>query len=253
MRKMDPIINLKDVTVSYKENVALESLSLKIHERDFVGIGGPNGAGKTTLLTAINGLGRLLKGSVKVFGIEMNARSATKIRKEIGYVPQIINIDPRLPMMVKEVISMGRYGKIGLFKRPTSRDKKIVSEVVDLIGIGNLLKKPIGHLSGGEQKKVTIARALAQRPRILLLDEPISNLDINAQQNIMELMDKIHEEKQLTIIVVMHYLNLLPGKCSRMVLLKNARLIFDGDIQEALSEQMLSRLYECSIKRSRRW
>lgn len=245
---MNPLVDIRDITVSYRENVALNSISLEIYEGEFIGIAGPNGAGKTTLLTAINGLGSLFRGSVNIFGIRMNARSATGIRKEIGYVPQMLNIDPRMPFKVGEVVMMGRYGRIGLFKRLSSKDKKIVDEMVDLVGIRNLLKRPVGHLSGGEQKKVAVARALVQEPRILLLDEPLSNLDINAQAGILELVDRIHQKKHLTSIVVMHNLDLLPKNCSRMVLLKDAKVIFDGPLDEALDEEILSKLYGCRVE-----
>lgn len=245
---MKPIVDIQNVTVSYRENVALNSISLKIYEGEMLAIAGPNGAGKTTLLTAINGLGKLLQGSVHVFGIRMEGRSATQLRKKIGYVPQIINPDPRMPMRVGEVIFLGRYGRIGLFKKTALNDRKVVEEVVELVGIGKLLQRPIGHLSGGEQKKVAIARALAQEPRILLLDEPISNLDISAQQSILKLIEQIHDQKNLTTVVVMHHLNLLPLNCSRMVFFKEARIIFEGPMAEALNEEVLSGLYGCQIK-----
>jgi ABC-type cobalamin/Fe3+-siderophores transport system ATPase subunit len=248
---MKPIIDIRDITVSYRENVALKHISLEICEGELLAVAGPNGAGKTTLLTAINGLGRLLNGKVSVFGIQMGRGSATKIRKEIGYVPQMFNIDFRMPLLVKEAVMLGRFGKIGLFRRISLKDKRIVDEVVDLVGIGDLLDRPIGHLSGGEQKKVAIARALAQEPRILLLDEPISSLDINAQAGILELVERIHHQKGLTTIVVMHHLNLLPKNCSRMVLLKDARVIFNGPLEEALQEVTLSKLYGCPVEVSK--
>ena len=241
---MNPIIDIDSITVSYRENIAIESLSLRIYEREFVGIAGPNGAGKTTLLTAINGLGRLSRGSVRVFGNRLNPHSATGIRKEIGYVPQLINVDPRLPMLVREVILMGRYGRIGLFRQPSNLDRRIVDEVVDMTGVGNLLQRPVGHLSGGEHRKIAIARALAQEPRILLLDEPTSNLDINARRIMMELVDRIHREKKITTIVVMHNLDILPKMSSRMVLLKDAKIVFDGLPEEATDSTILSKIYE---------
>lgn len=245
---MNPIIDIQNTTISYRENLALNSISLKIYEGELVGIAGPNGAGKTTLLTAINGLARISRGAVSIFGIEMSARSATTIRKDIGYVPQMLNIDPRMPMRVREVVMLGKFGRIGLFKKPSSKDNNFVDKVLDLIGVRNLMHKPIGHLSGGEQKKVAIARALAQEPRILLLDEPLSNLDINAQASILELVDKIHQKKSLTTIVVMHHLDLLPKNCSRMMLLKNAKIIFDGPKDQALQGDILSKLYECRVE-----
>lgn len=245
---MEPIVDIQDVTVSYRDNVALNSISLKIHEGEMLAIAGPNGAGKTTLLTAINGLGKLLQGSVSIFGIQMERRTATQLRKEIGYVPQIINPDSRMPMRVREVILLGRYGRMGLLRKPSRKDREVVEKVVELIGIEDLLQRPIGHLSGGEQKKVSIARALAQEPRILLLDEPISNLDINAQQSILNLIEQIHERENLTTVVVMHHLNLLPVNCSRMVLLKKTRIIYNGSVDEALNDKVLSNLYDCQVK-----
>lgn len=245
---MEPIVDIQDVTVSYRDSVALNSISLKIYEGEMLAIAGPNGAGKTTLLTAINGLGKLLKGSVSIFGIQMERRTAAQLRKEIGYVPQIINPDSRMPMRVREVILLGRYGRIGLLKKPSRKDREVVEKVVELIGIKDLLQRPIGHLSGGEQKKVSIARALAQEPRILLLDEPISNLDINAQQSILNLIEQIHERENLTTVVVMHHLNLLPINCSRMVLLKETRVIYNGSVDQALNEKVLSNLYDCRVK-----
>ncbi len=245
---MNPIIDIQDVTVAYRENLALNSISFKIDTGEFVGIAGPNGAGKTTLLTAINGLARLLKGSVKIFGIRMTRRTQTAIRKDIGYVPQMPNIDSRMPMRVKDVVILGRFGKIGLVRKLSAQDYKFVEEAVDLTGIGQLLDKPIGHLSGGEQQKVAIARALSQGPKILLLDEPLANLDINAQAGILELIERVHQRKELTTVVVMHHLHLLPQGCSRMMLLKNSGIVFDGALDEALQEDILSQLYDCRVE-----
>jgi ABC-type cobalamin/Fe3+-siderophores transport system ATPase subunit len=245
---MNPIVDIRDITVSYRESIALNSVSLNIDEGEFVVIAGPNGAGKTTLLTAINGLGRLLRGSVSILGIRMNAKSANRIRRDIGYVPQMLTIDPRMPMSVREVVMLGRCGRTGLFKRLSLQDITVVEEVIDLIGLRNFVKRPIGHLSGGEQKKVAIARALAQQPRIILLDEPLSNLDIKAQANILKLIDTIHRRRRLTTVMVMHHLDLLPRNCSRMVLLKNARIIFDGLLSSGLKEEVLSTLYDCPVE-----
>lgn len=245
---MNPIIELKDVTVSYRESIALNSISFKVSSGEFVIIAGPNGSGKTTLLTAINGLGRILKGSADIFGLRLNSRSATRIRKDIGYVPQVLNIDPRMPISVEEAVAIGRCARKGFFQKMSFEDKDIIDKAMAQSGIANLSKRPIGHLSGGEQRKVAIARALAQEPRILLLDEPISNLDLNAQSQIFELIEKIHQKMHLTTLLVIHHLDLIPASCQRIVMLKEARIIFDGRKDEALDEKILSELYACRIE-----
>jgi len=245
---MSIAIELKNITVSYRENVALQGVSLTVKEGELVAVVGPNGAGKTTLLTAINGLGRLVSGAVRIFGEELNGRNLTRIRKTIGYVPQNLNIDPRMPISVREVVMIGRYGRAGPLRKTNDRDRRVVDEIMDLVGIAPLASRPIGHLSGGELQKVQIARALAQEPRILLLDEPTSNLDLNARRSIVELIEEIHRQGKLTILVVMHELSHLPKGCQRIILMKNAEIVFSGDVQETLSEGVLSQIYDCPVK-----
>jgi ABC-type cobalamin/Fe3+-siderophores transport system ATPase subunit len=245
---MNPCIDIQNTTIAYREGLALNSISLTINEGEFVAIAGPNGAGKTTLLTAINGLARVSAGTQSIFGMQVNKRTQNVIRRDIGYVSQIANIDPRMPMRVKDVVMLGRLARTGLFKKLSSQDNDILEQVFELTDIRHLINKPIGHLSGGEQRKVAIARALAQEPRIMLLDEPISSLDINAQAAILELIDKVHQKKRLTTVLVMHQLDLLPKNCFRIILLKNARIIFDGALKEALREDILSELYDCRVE-----
>ncbi|MCD6219639.1 ABC transporter ATP-binding protein [Candidatus Calescamantes bacterium] len=245
---MNPIIELEKVTISYRENIALKDVSLKVFPGEFIVVAGPNGAGKTTLLTAINGLGKLLKGKVRVNGIIMGRRTATQIRKITGYVPQVLRIDPRMPINVREAVMLGRYGRVGVLRRLSLRDEKAVDGAINLTKIRHLLDRPIGHLSGGELQKVSIARALSQEPQILLLDEPLSNLDISAQEDILRLIEEVHRSKNLTTLMVMHYLNLLPRSATRLILLKNGNLIFDGPLKEGLKEDILSHLYDCRVE-----
>ena len=243
----ESIIELKDVTVTYPHHTALESVSLAIEKKAFVGIAGPNGAGKTTLLCAINGLSSILSGAVRVFEKSLFPHIAS-IRRDIGYVPQIIACDPRIPLRVREVVSMGRYARINFLKRFSAEDRKITEYAADMVGINHLMDRPIGHLSGGEQRKVAIARALAQEPKILLLDEPVSHLDLNAQSSILALIDKVHVQKNLTTVMVSHQLDQLPESCNRLILLKEGKIIFNGTTQSGLTEDILSQLYGCPIK-----
>ena len=241
------IIDIKDAVVSFREDVALRGVSLTVASGEFVGIIGPNGAGKTTLLTIVNGLGKLLSGQVSVLGNLLTSGNSHSLRKKVGYVAQIENIDPRMPMNVREVVMIGRYGVLGLFKRPAKRDWKIVDEALELVGMTHLARRPIGHLSGGEQQRVAIARCLAQEPELFLLDEPTASLDWKAKAEILELVKKIHDSRNLTTLFVTHDLDALPHTCDRLVLMKDGLIFADGTPDRLISTGNLSRLYDVPL------
>jgi len=242
------LVEIKDVSVSYREDIALKNISLIIKKQTFLSVIGPNGAGKTTLLTVINGLGKIISGSVKVFGRDLNKRNINHIRKEIGYVPQNLNIDSKSPISVREVVSIGRFGKIGLLHCLNDEDKKIITSAMNMVGIGAMAERPIGHLSAGEQQKVAIARALAQQPKIMLLDEPTSNLDPKSQIDIIKLIDRIYREQRITIVFVTHILSHISTACAEAVLIKKGRIIWTGEIKKLFQEDLLSSLYDCPIE-----
>ncbi len=152
------VIKIKDAIVSYREDIALQDVSLEVKKGEFIGIIGPNGAGKTTLLTVINGMGKLVKGEAIVLGLPVNQRNGTKLRRRIGYVAQAEDFDPRLPINVRETVMSGSYGRLGLLHRPGKADWERVERTLDMVGIGHLSQRPIGHLSGGEYQRAAIAR-----------------------------------------------------------------------------------------------
>ena len=237
-------IDIENAVVSYREDIALRGVSLKVNRGEFVGIFGPNGAGKTTLLTIVNGMGKLLNGKVSVLGHQLNPGNGHFLRKRVGYVAQAQSIDPRMPMNVREVAMIGRYGRLGLFRRPGKHDWEIVDKALELVGMTYLARRPIGHLSGGEQQRVAIARCLAQEPEIFLLDEPTASLDWRAQTEILELVKRIHQERQLTTLFVTHDLDALPHACDRVVLMKEGLIVADGAPDKLVSTENLSRLYD---------
>jgi ABC-type cobalamin/Fe3+-siderophores transport system ATPase subunit len=240
----EAVIQIKDAVVSYREDVALHNVSLQVNAGEFVGIIGPNGAGKTTLLTIVNGLGKLSKGSVFVNGVDVSNQNHHELRKKVGYVAQIERLDPRMPMSVREVVMLGRYGVLGLFHTPQKTDWQIVDAALEMVGMASLANRPVGHLSGGEQQRTAIARCLAQEPQIFLLDEPTASLDWKAQTDILELVKRIHEARQLTTLFVTHDLDALPHTCDRVVLMKNGEIIGDGTPDTLISTNSLSRLYD---------
>jgi len=238
------VISIQDAVVSYREDVALQGVSLEVNKGDFLGIIGPNGAGKTTLLTVINGLGRLVHGEAWVLGSRVDGTNRTALRKRIGYVAQVQKIDPRLPISVRETVMVGCYGRLGLFRRPTRAQWESVDNVLEMVGIAHLARRPIGHLSGGEYQKAAIARALVQQPEIFLLDEPTASIDPQAQREIMNLIPLIHREYHTTTLLVTHDLKQLPAICNRLILMKEGKIWRQGNPESMLAEGVLSELYD---------
>ncbi len=243
----NPVIKIQDAVVSYREDVALQGVSMEVKRGEFIGIIGPNGAGKTTLLTVINGLGKLVHGKAWVLGSCLNGRNTSKLRKRIGYVAQVENIDPRLPINVRETVMVGCYGRLGLFHRPTQAQWKTVDEVLEMVGLAHLAQRPIGHLSGGEYQRAAIARALVQQPDIFLLDEPTASIDRKAQREILSLIQLIHKEYHTTTLFVTHDLRTLPSTCQRLILMKDGKIWQQGSPESMLKEEVLTQLYGAPI------
>jgi zinc transport system ATP-binding protein len=197
-----PAIHIRHLFVTFNHVPALEDITLDIREGSYVGILGPNGAGKSTLLKVILGLLTPSRGDIRVFG-----ESPDKLRrtgKLIGYLPQRPLANPRFPVSVLDVVLMGRYGRIGPVRRPSREDVAIARLHLDRMGILPLADRLIGELSGGEQQRVFIARALSLQPRLLVLDEPAISLDACSQDELYEMVHGFKEEMDLTVLLVSH-------------------------------------------------
>jgi ABC-type cobalamin/Fe3+-siderophores transport system ATPase subunit len=241
------VVDITDAVVSYREDVALRGVSLKVTKGEFIGIIGPNGAGKTTLLTLINGMGKVIQGKVSVLGTDLIKKNGHSLRKKVGYVAQMQNINPRMPMNVRDVVMIGRYGRLGLFKTPKKYDWEMVDATLESVGMFNLRKRPIGHLSGGEQQRVAIARCLVQEPEIFLLDEPTASLDWRAKNEIIELVRIIHDKQKLTTLFVTHDLGCLPLACEKIILMKAGLIYREGSPEALLNDENLGRLYDIPV------
>ncbi|MFN3551132.1 MAG: ABC transporter ATP-binding protein [Endomicrobiia bacterium] len=242
------IVELRNVYFQYDKNVILENINLELEEKTFLAIIGPNGSGKTTLLNIISGLKKVSKGEVFVFEKKLCRKNIVEVRKEIGYVAQNYIIDKKLPFLVKDIISLGRYGKVGFFKNLSYEDKSIIEETISFLKIEDLKEKPIGHISSGECQKIHIARVLVQQPKILLLDEPTSSLDPKSQHELLKLVEDIYLKKNITTIFVTHILNHIPSCCNKIILLKNGKIISSGKPDEVLKKDILSNLYTCDVE-----
>jgi len=175
-------IELEHVYVAYGEQLVLEDVSLQVGRGEFVGILGPNGAGKSTLFKVILGLVKPVRGAVRIFGKLQGSNGSIPI----GYVPQLAQIDPSFPVRVRDVVMMGRYGRIGLVRRPSREDREAVRRALQRVEMLDLAHRQIGQLSGGQRQRVLVARALALEPRILLLDEPTSSMDVSVAEGFYE-------------------------------------------------------------------
>jgi len=244
---MEYVIELEDVTVEKGNNLLLDNISLNISHNELVGVIGPNGAGKTTLLNVIAGF-EWFEGKVYLFGQRESWKRNRKTRIRIGYVPQLFEVDQAFPILSIEVVMMGCAGYLGLFRSPRRREKDFAMQLMEMMRIAHLAKRPFGLLSGGERQKVLLARAVLQQPDILLMDEPTANLDIAIQKEVMNLIDEIYKQKDITILLVTHDFNLLPASLHRAVLLKDGRKIFDGDIRHALSDVILTKLFQYPLE-----
>jgi len=232
---MVPAIKLNDVSTVYEgeKRPAIRDITLSIEEGEIVYIVGPNAAGKTTLLETINGLLPVFKGDVLVLGLDVR-KYGRRVRCQIGYVPQDFMVDPSEPYRALDVVLMGRYGKIGVLGRLSREDKERAIEAMRLLGIEDLANRPVGKLSGGQQQKVMIARALAKDPRILLLDEPFSNLDPESRGKLSKLLIRLNEERNITIITVTHDIQQIASSHNRTIIMDSGRIVADGDLNDVL-------------------
>jgi zinc/manganese transport system ATP-binding protein len=204
-----------------------------VKKNELVYVVGPNAAGKTTLLETINGMLPTYKGKVSVFGLNVQAHGR-QVRCAIGYVPQDFMVKPGEPYTALDIVLMGRYGQIGFLHHPNEADKAKALDAMKLLGIEELAGRPMGKLSGGQQQKVMLARALAKNPKILLLDEPFSNLDPDSRVQIPSLITQLHEEKDLTTLIVTHDIHHMLENCNRVIVVSNGRITFDGTPEKAL-------------------
>ena len=213
-----PIIRFDHATFGFPGVIALEDLSLSILESEFVGVIGPNGSGKTTLCRAVLGLMAPLRGTLRVLDCACEELRCHH-RALIGYLPQKGMLDRNFPVTVLEAVMMGRYGALGLFRRPARKDRDIAREALAQVGMDHHRDSHWARF-GGQQQRVFIARALAQQPRILLLDEPTTGLDLTAQHSVVELIQQLHRDLKLTILMITHDINMIRSTVDRLVLLK---------------------------------
>ena len=243
--KRPVVVKMEDVWVSFDGNLALKSVDLEIEQEEFLGLIGPNGSGKTTLIKVILGLVKPDRGKVEVFG-----RPPDKLGPErplIGYVPQKSQNDWNFPVSVLDVVMMGRYGRIGLVKRPSRADWDIARKALEDVQMQDFGDRQLGQLSGGQQQRVMIARALASQPKLLLFDEPASGVDIQGEEQFYSLLQTLKKERELTIVVVTHDIAVVSSYVEKLACL-NQTLYSHAAPSEVLTADSLKKVYGCEVE-----
>ncbi|HIE06378.1 MAG TPA: ABC transporter ATP-binding protein [bacterium (Candidatus Stahlbacteria)] len=238
------MIYVKNLTFSYFDHPVINDISFSIEKGDFVGIIGPNGAGKSTLLRLLANILKGQSGSIQIDGRDLDSFRREDLARLVGFIPQETHFS--LNFRVFDVILQGRYPHLGFFKIEDLNDNRIVDEAIQRTRISHLSDKQILDISSGERQMVVITRAVAQRPEILLLDEPTSFLDIKHQVEIMNLLKDLNREG-ITIIVVVHDLNLAGLFCGRLLLINQGRIAASGSPAEIITPEMIKKIYGVDV------
>jgi len=239
------VLKFTHVSFRYFHDWVIEDISLEVAEGEFVGIIGPNGSGKTTLLKLADGILKSEKGSIELCGRPLEEFSRKSIAKLVAVVPQESLLV--FPFRVREVVLMGRTPHLPRFSFEGKRDLEIAERAMDMTGIRDLAGRHVESLSGGERQRVLIARALAQQPRIMLLDEPTAFLDIRHQIDIFDLIRFLCETEGLTIAAVTHDINLASIYSDRIVLLDAGKIYREGLPEEVITSTNIGNVYKTKV------
>ena len=226
-----------DIWAGYNGRTALEGVAFNIETGCLAGLVGPNGSGKSTLLRLILGLHKPWRGRIRIFG-----SGARPDRLRLGYTPQTEQVDWSFPVTVLDVVLMGRYGRLGPLRRPTATDRDIARQALESVRMADLAGRRIGELSGGQQRRALVARALAQEADLLLLDEPLSGLDATAQHDLINLFEGLRHQGK-TLLVAPHDLSCVAADFDHAILL-NRKVVAFGRPADVFTEELLNATFQ---------
>ena len=224
---------LESVTLSYGQRAVLEDVTFQVPSGTRLAVVGPNGAGKSTLFKALVGLLPITRGQILVHGGPLGSHKDC-----VAYVPQREEVDWRFPVTVFDVVMMGRYGRLGWLKQPGRRDREAVMHCLGQVGMSDLAGRSIGDLSGGQQQRVFLARALAQEPHILMMDEPFTGVDVMTQEALLDVIEGL-QQSHITVLVSTHDLRLSASRFERVLLL-NRRVVAYGPPENVFTPEALA-------------
>jgi len=239
------VLRAKNIIHRYDEKEVLKNISFSVPEKGFVGIIGPNGSGKSTLIKILSRGMKPSAGNVYYREEDIFKLNTKFVASKIAIVPQ--DEASIFPFTVFETVLMGRAPYIKRFSWETREDVEIAESAMKLADVKNLRDRNIDELSGGERQRVIIARALAQMPKVLLLDEPTSHLDINHQYDILELIRKLNENAGITVIMISHDINLASKYCKELVMLKNGRIFVQGPAKKVVTKKIIKEVYGVDV------
>jgi len=238
-------LQIRQVSFSYLDGLVLHNIDLSIKAGEMVGLLGPNGSGKTTLIKLASGILKPGQGEIRLDGSDLSQLRRKVIARSVAVVPQQFHIP--FAFTVGEVAMLGRIPFIRALAGETEIDRQAVNTALELVGISELEQRRFDELSGGERQKVILAMALAQQPRLLLLDEPTVHLDITHQIEILELLRNLNVEQGITVMAAMHDLNLASLYFDRLILLEEGRVLADGTPAQVLTEARIREVFSASV------
>lgn len=242
---MNAAFELLDVTAGYAETPVLRQIRCAVAEGEMVALLGPNGAGKSTLIRVLTGLHPPLAGAVRVFGRPIADLRAAERARLIAVVPQ--ELKTPMAYTVAELVMMGRAVHLKPWQQPTAQDRRIVERAMAYTDVGALRDRHLEALSGGERQRAVVAMALAQEPRLIVMDEPTTHLDMNHALELMQLAERLNREQGVTVLMTSHDLNLAAEYCRRLLVLHDGRLAADGAPADVLREDLIREVYRCEV------
>jgi iron complex transport system ATP-binding protein len=242
---MNTALQAFDIVCAYEDRRVLDRVSFDVRKGEFFIIIGPNGSGKTTLLKSLCGMQPTAAGRIEIQGRPLKRMTRKQTAVEIAMVPQFSGLD--FPFTVEQVVLMGRSPHQGILGLADESDRRIAKDAMTFTGTRELARRRIHELSGGEAQRVSIARALCQQPRIMLLDEPTASLDLAHQVRVMDLMERLKKDQGVTVVMVSHDINLAAMYADRLLLLKNGAVVRTGPPAEVIDYRILEETYGCKL------
>ena len=242
---MPPAISLQQLSFSYRTQPVLQGVSLEIPQRSLLALIGPNGSGKTTLLRLMSKVLRPQQGTILLHGRPLSSFSARDLARQLAVISSEQHFE--FPFSVADVVAMGRFPHLNRLERMSDQDWTMVDEAMERTSVLHFRHRSISQLSSGEKQRVLIARAIAQQPSVLMLDEPNAHLDINHQIAIFNLLRTLNRQHQMTVIVVLHDLSAAATFCETMVLLHRGQIVRTGTPAEVITAELIQQTYGAEV------